>query len=322
MHIDAFIDKVSGYAVAGQEFFFLIDFERRRPIVVLLTEAAGQGIFYNLRGKTNATHLPGIERPVLKHAGVDKTRFQQQFEQVQTELRNGNSYLLNLTVKTPVQSNVGLPEIFAAANAPYKLLFRNQFVVFSPESFIQIKEDQISTFPMKGTINASIPGAAAILMNNKKEEWEHNTIVDLMRNDLSIIATNVSVDKYRYIERIKTVRGELLQTSSAIRGWLPADWRSTLGDLLMKLLPAGSISGAPKQKTTDIIRNTETGKRGYYTGIFGIFDGAGLDSAVAIRFIENDNGQLYYRSGAGITADSDANSEYEEILQKIYVPCL
>lgn len=320
MHTAAFIEQVSAYAANQEPFFFMIDFEGRQPIVVPLQEAANQGILYAIRGKTNAFNLSPNTKPVLQHAGVDQQQFEKQFQQVQTELRNGNSYLLNLTVKTPVESNAGLPEIFAAASAPYKIVFKNQLVVFSPECFIQIKENEVFTFPMKGTIDATIPGAADLLMRNKKEEWEHNTIVDLMRNDLSMIATGIRVDRYRYLEKIKTARGELLQTSSAISGRLAANWRGNLGQLLMQLLPAGSISGAPKKKTTQIIQNTETSERGYYTGIFGIFDGTTLDSAVAIRFIENDNGQLYYRSGAGITADSKLEEEYAELIQKIYVP--
>lgn len=316
----AFIEQVSAYAASQRPFFFLVDFECRQPIAVPLEDTAGQGIFYSIRGKTNAGMTSDSTRPVLQHDGVNRQHFEQSFQQVQAELRNGNSYLLNLTVKTPVYCNLGLPGIFAAANAPYKLLFKNQFLVFSPECFIQINANEVFTFPMKGTIDASMPAAAAELMRNKKEEWEHNTIVDLMRNDLSMIASDIKVDKYRYIEKIKSARGELLQTSSAIRGRLPANWQENLGELVMKLLPAGSISGAPKIKTTEIIRNNESGARGYYTGIFGIFDGTTLDSAVAIRFIENDNGQLYYRSGAGITADSQLEEEYAELIQKIYVP--
>ena len=101
---------------------------------------------------------------------------------------------------------------------------------------------------------------------------------------------------------------------------MPKDWRNNLAEMLFKLLPAGSISGAPKQKTMEIIQTVENKKRGYYTGIFGIFDGANLDTAINIRFIENDNGVKYYRSGGGITAMSNLQEEYNELKQKIYVP--
>ena len=91
-------------------------------------------------------------------------------------------------------------------------------------------------------------------------------------------------------------------------------------NLLLSMLPAGSICGAPKAKTVSIIQEVEQDPRGYYTGIFGYFDGEELDSAVNIRFIEEKNSQLLYRSGGGITFLSDMESEYNELIEKIYVP--
>jgi para-aminobenzoate synthetase component 1 len=86
------------------------------------------------------------------------------------------------------------------------------------------------------------------------------------------------------------------------------------------MIPAGSISGAPKPKTLEIISKVENYNRGYYTGVFGYFDGKNLDSCVIIRYIENDNGQLVYKSGGGITFMSNAENEYDEMLKKVYVP--
>jgi len=88
----------------------------------------------------------------------------------------------------------------------------------------------------------------------------------------------------------------------------------------MRLLPAGSVSGAPKKKTVEIIRNAEGQDRGYYTGIFGFFDGNNLDSGVMIRYIEKIGDQLVYRSGGGITTHSNWKSEYQELIDKVYVP--
>ncbi|HUN04525.1 MAG TPA: chorismate-binding protein, partial [Niabella sp.] len=116
--------------------------------------------------------------------------------------------------------------------------------------------------------------------------------------------------------------GEILQTSSEISGKLPANWQYNLGEILLKLLPAGSVSGAPKQRTVEIIRNTEAMTRGYYCGVFGIYDKGWLDSAVMIRYIEKKDGKMFFRSGGGITAQSNADEEYNELLNKIYVPTL
>ena len=173
---------------------------------------------------------------------------------------------------------------------------------------------------MKGTIDAAIPDAEHQLLANEKEFFEHNTIVDLIRNDLSMVSTNVKVTRFRYIDRVRTNRGDLLQLSSEISGELPDGYLDHLGDILFTLLPAGSVTGAPKEKTVGIIRETELYDRGFYTGIFGFFDGHSLTSAVSIRFIEQTPGGLVFKSGGWITALSDAVSEYQEMLKKIYVP--
>ena len=128
------------------------------------------------------------------------------------------------------------------------------------------------------------------------------------------------MEKFRYIDEVKTHGKNLLQVSSKISAELPSDWRNNLGNILQKLLPAGSISGAPKPKTVDIIRRVEDYERGYFTGIFGIYDGKNLDSAVMIRFIENSDTGMVFKSGGGLTVYSDAKSEYNELSEKIYVP--
>jgi para-aminobenzoate synthetase component 1 len=199
------------------------------------------------------------------------------------------------------------------------LLFKDQFLVFSPEIFVQIKNNHIYAYPMKGTIDASVPEAEAILLNDAKELAEHVTIVDLLRNDLSQVSKNVVVSKFRYVDRINTNKGQLLQVSSEIAGELEHPF-DNLGTLILKLLPAGSVSGAPKRKTVEIIQEAEKEPRGFYTGIVGIFDGHQLDSGVMIRFIEKKDGRFFYRSGGGITTQSDCTAEFQEATDKIYVP--
>ena len=129
---------------------------------------------------------------------------------------------------------------------------------------------------MPGDVSSMIP----------KEAAEHATIVDLIRNDLSIVASEVCVPRYRYIDELRTHNGSLLQVSSEIRGRLPEGWNGHVGEILFSLLPAGSITGAPKKKTLEIIAEAETYERGFYTGVMGYFDGQDLDSAVMIRFME------------------------------------
>jgi para-aminobenzoate synthetase component I len=173
---------------------------------------------------------------------------------------------------------------------------------------------------MKGTIDASSPGAEDTILNDAKETAEHNTIVDLIRNDLSMVARDVQVDRFRYIDKIVTHEKTLLQVSSEISGTLPEGYHSELGSIFKKLLPAGSVSGAPKTKTLQIISEAENYSRGFYTGVFGYYNGLTLDSGVMIRFIYNDNGKLTFCSGGGITINSKPEAEYNELIDKVYVP--
>lgn len=209
------------------------------------------------------------------------------------------------------------------------------FVCFSPETFVRIKGGRIYSYPMKGTLDASLPNAEKQLMEDRKEAAEHATIVDLIRNDLSRVAENVRVDKYRYFDVLHTNKGDILQTSSEISGRLPEDYPHHLGEILDAQLPAGSITGAPKDKTMQIIQEAEGYDRGFYTGIMGIYDQGELNSAVMIRFIEEEEvfpsktenrmnyeaiRKLYFKAGGGITSKSDCRKEYEEVIQKIYLP--
>jgi para-aminobenzoate synthetase component 1 len=223
-------------------------------------------------------------------------------------------------VLTPIESNFTLKEIFTYARAKFKLYFKDEFICFSPERFVEIEENTIATYPMKGTIDADLPHAKENILADEKEMAEHVMIVDLMRNDLGIIGSEIKVEKFRYIEKIKAGEKELLQVSSKITATLPTDWRDNLGTLLSQILPAGSISGTPKKSTVNIIKHIENFDRGFYTGVFGLFDGESLRSGVMIRFIEKENDKLFYKSGGGITIDSNAKSEYDELIDKIYLP--
>ena len=174
---------------------------------------------------------------------------------------------------------------------------------------------------MKGTLPDG-EGAAERLMADAKEAAEHATVVDLLRNDLSRVAEHVRVERYRYVERVITHRGPLLQTSSEIAGRLPADYSAHLGEILFRLLPAGSVTGAPKRATCRLIAEAEGYDRGWYTGIAGWSDGRTLDSAVLIRFVEQTPEGLVFKAGGGITAHSREEREYAEIRDKNLHPLL
>jgi len=315
------VHAINDFAAREIPFVFLISFTGEENIVCTPEEAIASGFFLDMPGMVNHAlkKIPGPPIRLFKHP-PDPEEYQQAFQHVTEQILYGNSFLLNLTKPTPVETNYSLHDIFTRSRAPFKLFLEDRLVVFSPERFISIRGRTISSNPMKGTMDASIPGAYALLASDLKEDAEHNTIVDLIRNDLSMVARNVRVKRFKYIEKIRTHQGELLQMSSEITGKLPEDFRKELGTILFCLLPAGSICGAPKKKTLEIILEAERYERGFYTGVFGHFDGKNLDSAVAIRYIEKQGEQLVFKSGGGVTFQSDCEKEYDEMQKKVYVP--
>ncbi|MEN8229737.1 MAG: aminodeoxychorismate synthase component I [Bacteroidota bacterium] len=315
------IEAMNGYASRGVPFVFLISFNGDGNLVAPPSEAARAGFNIEMPGLVNH-HLDNapVNPIIFSKYPMEPKRYREAFTHVIDQIHYGNSFLLNLTFPTPIETNYSLRDIFAHSKAPYKLFLEDELVVFSPERFVRIQGDTITSNPMKGTIDANIPGAYRLLASDKKEDAEHNTIVDLIRNDLSTIATSVRVKRFKYIERVRTHQGELLQMSSEITGKLPLNFRTTLGEKLFKLLPAGSICGAPKKSTVEIIRKVEGYERGFYTGVFGHFDGQNMDSAVAIRYLEKQDEKLIFKSGGGITFQSDWRKEYDEMQKKVYVP--
>lgn len=316
------IERMNDLAGKGRPFLFVTDYRQEHSYVEEISEVDSDFCRYSFNGVTNVekeceeydgTLIWEVAPPALEEYRIA-------FDVVKDNIWAGNSYLTNLTCKVPVETNLTLEAIFRYSDAKYKLWLKDTLVCFSPEIFVRIEEGKIKSFPMKGTIDASLPDARRLLMNDRKEAAEHATIVDLIRNDLSMVSEQVTVTRYRYCDCLETNKGPILQTSSEICGVLPEDYLSHIGDIVFRLLPAGSITGAPKPKTMEIIAEAENYERGFYTGVMGYFDGRNLDSAVMIRFIEQENGHLYFKAGGGITSKSALESEYNEVIQKIYVP--
>ena len=313
------MEELNRLARKREPFLFVLSYDLKEQFVQTLKDL-DDDVFFKIGNKRNYPREPRNKSYHLKRFPLDFNTYQMALEKVLEEIRSGNTYLLNLTFKTPIETNLSLKEIFTYAKAKYKLYFKDQFICFSPEKFVEIEGNTIATYPMKGTIEASITNAKEKILSNTKEMAEHVMIVDLMRNDLGMVGKNVKVERFSYIDKIQAGDKELLQVSSKITATLAENWRDELGSLLKTLLPAGSITGTPKLSTVNIIENIENYKREFYTGVFGIFDGENLYSAVMIRFIERERGKLYYKSGGGITIDSNAKSEYEELIDKIYLP--
>ena len=372
------IDKINRLASQDEPFLFVINYQGDKAFIRLLSDINPEECLFDFEGRGNLSHAwketwkEGTSeketwKKVTSEEEISETTWQiepplyedyeRSFNIVKSNIMAGNSYLTNLTCRGPVSCNLSLEDIFHRAKGKYKLLLRRKrnltpFVCFSPETFVRIKGGRIYSYPMKGTLDASLPNAEKQLMEDQKEAAEHATIVDLIRNDLSRVAEDVRVDKYRYIDVLHTNKGNILQTSSEISGRLPEDYPHHLGEILDAQLPAGSITGAPKDKTMQIIQEAEGYDRGFYTGIMGIYDQGELNSAVMIRFIEEETSpvdfeadgeknfkasegkgdeasegkrdeasrKLYFKAGGGITSKSDCRKEYEEVIQKIYLP--
>ena len=380
------IDKINRLASQDEPFLFVINYQGDKAFIRLLSDINPEECLFDFEGRGNFSHArkETLKEEILKKETLTEETsettwqiepplyedYERSFNIVKSNIMAGNSYLTNLTCRVPVSCNLSLEEIFHRAKGKYKLLLRRKrtqaedkahlkeenieenltpFVCFSPETFVRIKGGRIYSYPMKGTLDASLPNAEKQLMEDRKEAAEHATIVDLIRNDLSRVAEDVRVDKYRYIDVLHTNKGDILQTSSEISGRLPEDYPHHLGEILDAQLPAGSITGAPKDKTMQIIQEAEGYDRGFYTGIMGIYDQGELNSAVMIRFIEEEtspvdfetdgeknfkakegkasegkepkaNRKLYFKAGGGITSKSDCRKEYEEVIQKIYLP--
>lgn len=320
--MQAFVKTMNCWGSEGKPFLFVVDFDQQKPFIQPLEALNQQEVLFQINGFGNATDswIPSKEKIFFEIAPPDFKTYKAAFDQVKWHLRRGDSYLLNLTMAVPVQTNLSLQAIFHLSQSPYKLCFNNNFVVFSPEPFVRIENGTISTHPMKGTLDASLPQAETLLLNDPKELAEHYTIVDLLRNDLNRVAEKIRVDQFRYLDTLETTKGKLLQTSSHISGHLPKGYQSQLGDSINLLLPAGSVTGAPKKKTVELIREIENYERGFYTGVFGFYDGQKLESAVMIRFIEKTNNGFVFKAGGGITIHSTAEKEYDELLRKVYLP--
>ena len=313
--------KINELSAQSKPFVFFVDFDQEN--VIISEHPTEDDIYFDFSGHSNIAEIDH-GYPVdfyFEKYPIQYSEYEAAFDRVMMHLKRGDSYLVNLAFPTLIKTNLTLKDLFYQSVAKFKAYIPGQFAFFSPERFIDIIGDQVTTYPMKGTIDADIPNAEEIILNDSKELAEHSTVVDLLRNDLSQICDQVRVSRFRYIDEIVSNNKKLLQVSSEITGKLQVGLSGYLGGILFKMLPAGSITGAPKRKTVDIIKSIEASPRQYYTGVCGHYDGTNLRSGVMIRMIQlDDQNNMYYYSGGGITAQSNPQSEYQELIDKVYVP--
>jgi para-aminobenzoate synthetase component 1 len=201
------IRRINKLAENRIPFLLIVDFEMRMPVLFPLDELPPDirfstpsidfpdGIPGSREKSSFATSDEAVASPMrFKFAAepIPYTRYLSAFNLVREYALMGRTYLTNLTFPTRIRTRLSLGEIYTMSRAKYKLLYGDRFVVFSPEIFVQIRDGQIRSFPMKGTIDADIPGARELVLDDRKEMAEHVTIVDLIRNDLSMHASRVT----------------------------------------------------------------------------------------------------------------------------------
>ena len=205
--------------------------------------------------------------------------------------------------------------------SPYMFYFSGTDVEIagaSPETLVKLEDGVLHTFPLAGTrprgkTDAEDKAFEADLLADEKELAEHNMLVDLGRNDLGKISKfgSVEVEKLHSIERYSHV----MHIGSTVRGEIREEFDGL--DAVSAVLPAGTLSGAPKIRACQLIAELENNKRGIYGGAIGYIDFTGnLDTCIAIRIAYKKNGKVFVRSGAGIVADSVPEKEYQECINK------
>lgn len=255
----------------------------------------------------------------------DKEQFCGMVENAKQHIREGDIFQIVLSNRLSAPFEGSLFHSYRVLRtinpSPYMFYFSGTDVEVagaSPETLVKLENGVLHTFPLAGTrprgkTDAEDKTMEAELLADEKELAEHNMLVDLGRNDLGKISKfgTVQVEKLHSIERFSHV----MHIGSTVRGQIRED-RDAL-DAIEAVLPAGTLSGAPKIRACQLIGELENNKRGIYGGAIGYIDFTGnMDACIAIRIAYKKNGKVFVRSGAGIVADSVPEKEFEECLNK------
>ncbi|MGN1044440.1 MAG: anthranilate synthase component I family protein [Candidatus Methanomethylophilaceae archaeon] len=255
----------------------------------------------------------------------DKERFCDMVERAKHHIREGDIFQIVLSNRLSATFEGSLLNTYRVLRtinpSPYMFYFSGTDVEVagaSPETLVKLEDGVLHTFPLAGTrprgrTDEEDRMLEKELLADEKEIAEHNMLVDLGRNDLGKISRfgTVEVEKLHSIERFSHV----MHIGSTVRGEI-ADGYDAL-DAIEAVLPAGTLSGAPKIRACQLIGELEDNKRGIYGGAIGYMDFTGnMDTCIAIRIAYKKNGKVFVRSGAGIVADSVPEKEFEECMNK------
>jgi anthranilate synthase component 1 len=273
----------------------------------------------------NVSEIPAPSKPDFE-INMQEKEFLSKVELAKEEIRAGEAFQIVLSQRFGIDTKADALDIYRMLRlnnpSPYMYLFRFEdgfdVVGSSPEALVKVTGKDVMVHPIAGTRKRSASVEEDIrlgeeLLADPKERAEHLMLVDLGRNDLGRVCTagSVEVVDFMHIERyshvmhiVSTVIGELAEDKAPI-------------DVLFSVFPAGTLSGAPKPRAMEIIETLEPTRRALFGGAIGYFDFTGnIDACIAIRTALIHKGKAYVQAGAGIVADSDPRSEYEETLNK------
>lgn len=281
-------------------------------------------IFNLIKAPHTYEHVPGKLSSPFKPL-FSKEEYCKMVEAAKEHIYEGDIFQVVLSNRLEAEFEGSLLDTYRALRmsnpSPYMFYFGSETMEMagaSPETLVKLENGVLHTFPLAGTRKRGKTQEEDTALENElladeKELAEHNMLVDLGRNDLGKISKfgSVTVDSYKSVLKFShvmhigsTVRGEIAKNFSAI-------------DAIKAVLPAGTLSGAPKLKACEIINKLENNKRGVYGGAVGYIDFKGnMDTCIAIRLVFKKNNKVFIRSGAGIVADSRPESEYEECINK------
>jgi anthranilate synthase component 1 len=264
-----------------------------------------------------------LERPLAPT--FSKERYCEMVETARHHIREGNIFQVVLSNPQTAPAQGSLFDTYRVLRvenpSPYMFYFTSDDVEIagaSPETLVRLQDGRLTTYPLAGTRPRGANAAEderleRELLADAKELSEHNMLVDLGRNDLGRIAEIGSVEVTSYMQVLKFSR--VMHIGSTVEGNI-APGRDAV-DAVDSILPAGTLSGAPKIRACQIIQDLEGTKRGIYGGAIGYLDFSGnLDTCIAIRLAYKKNGVVCVQSGAGIVADSDPATENQECINK------
>ncbi len=298
----------------------LVDVETEYNRAVMELDTLRRLIMTGEKKEEPGGHMTGEVRALF-----DRESYCAMVEKAKQYIREGDIFQIVLSnrLEAPFEGSLlNTYRVLRTLNpSPYMFYFSGTDVEVagaSPETLVKLENGVLHTFPLAGTrprgrTEAEDRALEAELLSDEKELAEHNMLVDLGRNDLGRVSRfgSVEVEKLHSVERFSHV----MHIGSTVRGKIREDCDAL--DAIEAVLPAGTLSGAPKIRACQLISELEANKRGIYGGAIGYIDFTGnMDTCIAIRIVYKKNGMVFVRSGAGIVADSVPEKEYEECLNK------